>query len=402
MLILRVPVVAFLVAIHALAYGAVTTTVVDVPTRGITQRFLYLTPDAPVANIVMLPGGDGILGIRDDGTMNTTSRCGPVVRNRQAYAEHGFALALVDAASNGSVGNFGDVLEVIRYMQGRFNVPTWLIGGSSSTETVRNISVNLPADSPVGVIFFSPDNIAPSLMALVTRPTFVIYHQGDPDQFGGSLFAALASAPVRERVSLTGGSNSGCGYHLFNGLDAEFVAATTGFIDKYNPTLVVAPPAGAALAVEFYNTSLDHYFLTHIANEIALLDAGVTIKGWGRTGQSFYIYPGAQVNSSPVCRYYIPPDKGNSHFYGRGTTECTATGAANPTFVNEDPQFFHMLLPVAGVCPAGTRNVYRTFSNRADANHRYMVDPAVRDLMVTKGWLAEGDGPDLVVMCSPV
>jgi len=25
----------------------------------------------------------------------------------------------------------------------------------------------------------------------------------------------------------------------------------------------------------------------------------------------------------------------------------------------------------------------------------------MRDEMVAKGWIAEGDGPDLVVMCSP-
>jgi hypothetical protein len=37
-----------------------------------------------------------------------------------------------------------------------------------------------------------------------------------------------------------------------------------------------------------------------------------------------------------------------------------------------------------------------------NANHRYMVDRTTRDLMVTRGWLAEGDGPDLVVMCSPL
>jgi len=41
------------------------------------------------------------------------------------------------------------------------------------------------------------------------------------------------------------------------------------------------------------------------------------------------------------------------------------------------------------------------FSNRYDANHRYMTDKATRDQMVAKGWLAEGDGPDLVVMCAP-
>ena len=62
---------------------------------------------------------------------------------------------------------------------------------------------------------------------------------------------------------------------------------------------------------------------------------------------------------------------------------------------------FHVVLPTAGTCPAGTRNVYRVFSNRADANHRYMVDAAIRDQMTARGWLAEGDGPNLVVMCAP-
>ena len=60
-----------------------------------------------------------------------------------------------------------------------------------------------------------------------------------------------------------------------------------------------------------------------------------------------------------------------------------------------------MTLPVQGVCPAGTRNVYRVFSGRADANHRYMVDASIRATMVGKGWVAEGDGDDLVVMCAP-
>jgi len=46
--------------------------------------------------------------------------------------------------------------------------------------------------------------------------------------------------------------------------------------------------------------------------------------------------------------------------------------------------------------------VYVAGGTGADANHRYMVNASIRDLMVTKRWVAEGDGPDLVVMCSPV
>ena len=102
-----------------------------------------------------------------------------------------------------------------------------------------------------------------------------------------------------------------------------------------------------------------------------------------------------------MCRYYIPPAKGDSHFFGRGVDECNATGQKNPTFVLEDPAFMQLYLPNAGTCPANTTPIYRVFDNRADANHRYMTDPAVRAQMVAKGWIVEGDGPDMVVMCAP-
>ena len=161
-----------------------------------------------------------------------------------------------------------------------------------------------------------------------------------------------------------------------------------------------APPTPVTV-VEYYNQALNHYFITWIANEIAILDAGVTIKGWTRTGQTLKAYATAQAGTSEVCRFYIPPGLGDSHFFGRGTTECNDTKSKFPLFVLEDPQYMHVFLPAAGVCPAGTTQVYRVFSNRPDANHRYMTSRALRDQMVASGWLAEGDGPDQVVMCAP-
>ncbi len=153
--------------------------------------------------------------------------------------------------------------------------------------------------------------------------------------------------------------------------------------------------------VEYYHAGFDHYFITWLPNEIAILDAGTQSKGWTRTGSSFKTSATPLAGTSPVCRYYIPPELGNSHFFGRGTVECDATGAKNPSFVLEDPAFMQMFLPVLGACPPNTTQIYRVFSNRPDANHRYMTDKDVRAAMVAKGWLAEGDGPDLVVMCSP-
>lgn len=193
---------------------------------------------------------------------------------------------------------------------------------------------------------------------------------------------------------------------LLYGVDGslyQFPKSQTEQVFVVLPTDGGGPSFGAATTtvVEYYNASLDHYFVTWVPAEQANLDAGNTPTRWNRTGQSFKMYATAQAGTSPVCRYYIPPAKGDSHFFGRGTAECNATGANNPTFVLEDPAFMQMVLPTLGTCPAGTQIVYRVFSNRADANHRYMTDRAIRDQMVAKGWLAEGDGPDLVVMCAP-
>lgn len=153
--------------------------------------------------------------------------------------------------------------------------------------------------------------------------------------------------------------------------------------------------------VEYHNASLDHYFITWVPSEVALLDAGDKIMGWVRTGYSFKAYTTPQGGASPVCRYYIPPGLGDSHFFGRGKGECDATGAKNPAFNLEDPAFMETYLPTGGVCPTNTASIFRVFSNRPDANHRYMTDKNVRDQMVARGWLAEGDGPDLIVMCAP-
>jgi Repeat of unknown function (DUF5648) len=153
--------------------------------------------------------------------------------------------------------------------------------------------------------------------------------------------------------------------------------------------------------VEFYNAALDHYFITWNPEEIAGLDTASSARGWTRTGLTFNVYKQQGNGTSAVCRYYLPPQYGDSHFFGRGAEECRATGDRNPAFVLEQSDFMQVWLPTQGFCPANTRAIYRVFSNRIDANHRYTTDPAVRDRMVQRGWLAEGDGPDQVVMCGP-
>jgi hypothetical protein len=279
------------------ASAAVTTGVVDLTTRpGVTQRLLYVRPDAPRANILVVSGGTGVLQIQDDGTMRTQeSRCGPIIRNRQAFADRGFAQAFVDQSSTGSVGNFLDMQEVIHYLRARDAVPTWLIGISSSTETIGTVAANLPLSEPAGVILLSPSGVLGSQAASIRRPVMVVYHGADAIgvlQVASRLFADLTSAPAKELAVLTGGSPTpGCpGPHTFDGIDPTFITTISGFIDKYNPSLSPSP----AVAIEFYNASLDHYFLTHIANEIALMPARRSRAGCAPVNRSTSTRPRRQ------------------------------------------------------------------------------------------------------------
>lgn len=220
------------------AGAATTTTVVDLPTRDATLRFLYLRPDAPVANIVFLPGNDGALGIADDGSMPTlTGRCGPFARGREAFARRGFALALVDRSSDGRTGEYDDVLAVVRYIRARDGVPTWIAGGSGSTPKVLDFAAAYPRGEPLGVIIFSPGGTDFPRAGTDTRPTLLVYHELDAKAKAGSarLFGALTSAPVKERIGLDGGGGgSECGgHHLFMGIDVKFVETVSGFIDRH-------------------------------------------------------------------------------------------------------------------------------------------------------------------------
>lgn len=228
-------------AAASIASAAVTTTVIDIPTRDATQRFLYVRPDAPVANIVFLPGNTGILGIANDGSMPTLpGRCAPFARSRDAFAARGIALALVDQTSDGRIRQYADIREVVRYMRSRDRVPTWIAGGSGSTTAALDLAVDFPRDEPLGLVIYSPWNPDMARAALVRRPTLILFHAKDTlaAPFVDSLFDALTSAPARERIGLVGGNTGDCGgYHLYMGIESLFVTAIAGFIDRHNPSL---------------------------------------------------------------------------------------------------------------------------------------------------------------------
>ena len=86
--------------------------------------------------------------------------------------------------------------------------------------------------------------------------------------------------------------------------------------------------------VEYYHAGLDHYFITATPAEINALEGGV-IQGWVRTDLSFPARSVAQSGARELCRFYIPPAQGDSHFFSASPDECQAVAAKFPTFDGE-------------------------------------------------------------------
>jgi hypothetical protein len=167
--------------------------------------------------------------------------------------------------------------------------------------------------------------------------------------------------------------------------------------------------AASVDAVEYYNSALDHYFVTANADEIAKLDAGVFV-GWKRTALGFKVLEPADATAGAlaVCRFYGNPLAGlDSHFYSASAAECAAVAQKFPlAWLLESDNVFRVFLPdtVTGQCPANAVPVYRSWNNRADSNHRYTTDASVHDAMIAQGYVAEGygPGPRPVAMCAPL
>jgi len=162
------------------------------------------------------------------------------------------------------------------------------------------------------------------------------------------------------------------------------------------------PPVPVSV-IEYYHAPFDHYFITPVAAEIAMLDAHTPpFQDWSRTGKSFNAYANASApaGSAAICRFFndhFAPK--SSHFYAAHGYGCEATLAQFPDWRLEDDKLFNAMLPsAAGACPAGTVPLYRVYNQGQGGapNHRFVTTPADVALMVAKGYVSEG-----VVMCVP-
>ena len=174
-------------------------------------------------------------------------------------------------------------------------------------------------------------------------------------------------------------------------------------IQFFSIVRAVNPPAGQPqVVVEYFHDGYRNYFNTIDQIEIDALDAGL-FSGWTREVGSFIAWPtqaAAPPGAVSVCRFFA--SKFTSHFYTADPVECDAVVANFPDWLLETREAYWIHLPdkSTGACTENLMPVYRVFKPTSP-NHRYVTDRVVRDAMVAAGWIAEGYGPDAVIMCTP-
>jgi len=189
-------------------------------------RALLNLPELSRASIILVPGADGHLGIRPDGSFSRL-HYNQLARTRKDYLKHSLATLLVDRDVS--------IAAAIAYMR-MFASPVVLVATSRGTLRVPAAL----AGKPDGIVLTSA--FLGEIRTLVATPaalpqTLIIHHRHDgcdltpPSAVGP--FEAWGSTKVAVQW-LTGGINSGdpCGarsYHGFNGLDDLVVSTIAHF-----------------------------------------------------------------------------------------------------------------------------------------------------------------------------
>jgi hypothetical protein len=239
------------------------TMILDVKlSGGATDRVLLLQPDQqPAAALVMLPGGNGVVGIDGAGNIATTGNF--LVRTRNAWVKQGFAVAIPDTPSNHADTLFGvrltaeyaDTLrQVIDTVRAKTDAPVWLVGTSQGTNAAVNTASRIARGEIAGLVLTSSvteagrtaelrETVFGADLAAIDVATLIAYNTDDkcaltPVGDVTRLKAALIKAPRVEILSFSGGlppKSKPCeamSAHGFYGIEPAVVARISQWIER--------------------------------------------------------------------------------------------------------------------------------------------------------------------------
>ena len=256
----------WMVAIGMVAMGGMARAdeiAVTIPTRaGVTESFAFQSPAQPLAALVLLPGGEGSIGVKDKGGQAAIARPGNfLIRTRNMYAAAGFATVALDAPSDQTGGidksfrsgsdNAADIAAVVAWLRQKVKAPVWLVGTSMGTISATNAAVRLGSkidglvltssvSAPArrhnisnGVLDLDLKSIAvPALVMASTHDACPVSPPGNADTIG----QRMTQSPRKSVKFIDGGSepkSDACqpfAYHGYYGVEDKAVAAIVEFV----------------------------------------------------------------------------------------------------------------------------------------------------------------------------
>ncbi len=229
---------------------------------GVTLKFILITPEKPVAAVILFAGGTGNLDLpgASGWPVSGWDQTNFLVRSRDDFAAHGFAVAVVDAPSDrkeriGMLGGFRnsakhvtDVDAVTAHLKKTVRVPVWLIGTTRGTESAAYIAIHAK-ENVAGLVLTSSmteDNsdgrpVTDLPLDRIRVPALIVAHEDDECRVtppGGAEWIAesLVNGSRVEVKMFTGGDSprsGACGAlsaHGFVGIEQDVVAGIAAFI----------------------------------------------------------------------------------------------------------------------------------------------------------------------------
>ncbi|CAN1499357.1 hypothetical protein MCEMSEM23_00438 [Rhabdaerophilaceae bacterium] len=192
------------------------------------KALLTMPYDRPSAVVILMPGGDGDVGLSDDGTIARDGNW--IVRTRGRYAAAGIASLLLDAGTDPSVAiramrQIAPNVVLVAMSRGATRVPPALSAGPDAVVFASSMLDDVR--QTVG----SPDALPPSLVIHHRRDDCRVTHFDMVEPF-------MAWASSRARlVWIDGGSSRGnpCrgqAYHGFIGREDAVVTAIIAFVKE--------------------------------------------------------------------------------------------------------------------------------------------------------------------------
>jgi len=242
---------------HPLAYAAPPKVrLMDIPSRpGVTVRVLLVTPQRPVATLLLFAGGERPLAITEDGAFGWGGSS-LLVRISPLLVEAGLTIAIVDLPSDkqtAPLGNYResaehteDIRAVITSLRGTSGLPLWLAGVSSGATSVLNGAVGLGKDHPDGVVFPSGAPLAGTFSGKLDEvrvPAVVMHKAADlcrpsDDAASAEFLARLKNSPKAEQFAVRGKASADdpckpAPGHGLVGLERELASAIADWIKSF-------------------------------------------------------------------------------------------------------------------------------------------------------------------------